>query len=61
MKVAILGCGNMGKAIISGLLAKFPDVSLVAFDKNDMALTSLPDEAVVLAPEEWCEKETFPT
>ena len=60
MKVAILGCGNMGKAIISGLLAKFPDVSLVAFDKNDMALTSLPDEAVVLAPEEWCEKENVP-
>jgi pyrroline-5-carboxylate reductase len=60
MKVAILGCGNMGKAIISGLLSRNPDVSLVAFDKNDMALTSLPDEVVVLSPEEWCEKENIP-
>jgi pyrroline-5-carboxylate reductase len=60
MKVAILGCGTMGKAIISGLVAKYPDISIVAYDKNDAALTSLPDEAVVLAPEEWCEKENIP-
>ncbi|HEX7509877.1 MAG TPA: pyrroline-5-carboxylate reductase [Chitinivibrionales bacterium] len=60
MKVAVLGCGNMGKALIAGLLAKNPDVSVVAFDKNDTALTTLPDEAVVLAPEEWCEKENIP-
>ena len=60
MKVAILGCGNMGKALIAGLVAKYPDVSILAFDKNDAALTSLPDEAVVLAPEEWCDKENVP-
>jgi pyrroline-5-carboxylate reductase len=60
MKVALLGCGNMGKAIISGLLNKYPDSTIIAYDKSDAALTSLPDEVVVLPPEEWFEKENMP-
>ncbi len=60
MKVAFLGCGNMGKAVIAGLLNKYPDTSVMAFDKNDAALTELPDEVVVLPPEEWFEKENIP-
>jgi pyrroline-5-carboxylate reductase len=60
MKVALLGCGNMGRAIVSGLLSKFSDISIIAFDKSDAALTALPDQALVLAPEEWWEKENIP-
>jgi pyrroline-5-carboxylate reductase len=60
MKVALLGCGNMGRAIVSGLLSKFSDISIIAFDKSDAALTALPDQALVLAPEEWWEKENVP-
>ncbi len=60
MKVAFLGCGNMGKAMASGLLKKYPDASVIAFDKSDSALTELPDEVVVLAPEEWPEQENIP-
>ena len=60
MKVALLGCGNMGKAVITGLLSKYPDSTIIAYDKNDATLTSLPDEVVVLSPEEWFEKENIP-
>ena len=60
MKVAILGCGNMGKAVMAGLLNKYSDSSIIAYDKNDAALTNLPDEVVVLAPEEWFEQENIP-
>jgi pyrroline-5-carboxylate reductase len=60
MKVALLGCGNMGRAIVSGLLAKFSDISIIAYDKSDTALTALPDQVLVLAPEEWWERENVP-
>jgi len=60
MKVAILGCGNMGRAIIAGLIAKYDDSALIAYDINDAALTSLPDEVLVLAPEEWFEGDNIP-
>lgn len=60
MKVALLGCGNMGRAIVSGLLSKYSDISIIAFDKSDTALTALPDQVLVLAPEEWWEKENVP-
>jgi pyrroline-5-carboxylate reductase len=60
MKIALLGCGNMGRAIISGLLAKDAETAIIAFDKNDKALTALPDQVLVLTPEEWYEKENVP-
>jgi pyrroline-5-carboxylate reductase len=60
MKIALLGCGNMGKAVITGLIHKYPDNTIIAFDKNDAALTKLPDEVVVLPPEEWFERENIP-
>jgi pyrroline-5-carboxylate reductase len=60
MKIALLGCGNMGRAIISGLLAKDGETAIIAFDKNDKALTALPDQVLVLAPEEWYENENVP-
>jgi len=60
MKIALLGCGNMGKAIIAGLLKKYDDIALLAYDKNDAALTSLPDEVLVIPPEEWYDDDTMP-
>ena len=45
---------------MTGLLNKYPDSFIIAYDKNDAALTHLPDEVVVLTPEEWFEKENIP-
>jgi pyrroline-5-carboxylate reductase len=60
MKVALLGCGNMGRAIISGLQKKYDDIAIIAYDKNDAALTSLPDAILVIPPEEWYDGDNTP-
>ncbi len=53
MRVAVLGCGNMGRAVISGLLKRYNDVSIIAYDKNEAVLKFLPDEVLVVSPDEW--------
>jgi pyrroline-5-carboxylate reductase len=53
MRVAILGCGNMGRAIIASLLKRYNDISIIAFDKTEGALKHLPDQALVVSPDEW--------
>jgi len=53
MRVAVLGCGNMGRAIIAGLLKRYDDISVIAFDKSDESLKHLPDDALVVSPDEW--------
>jgi pyrroline-5-carboxylate reductase len=53
MRVAVLGCGNMGRAIITGLLKRYDDISIIAYDKSDASLKHLPDEALVVSPDEW--------
>jgi pyrroline-5-carboxylate reductase len=60
MRIAILGCGNMGRAIIAGLLRRYDDISIIAFDKSDASLKHLPDEALVVPPEEWALEENSP-
>jgi pyrroline-5-carboxylate reductase len=60
MKVALLGCGNMGRAIIAGLLKTYDDIAIIAYDKNDAALTSLPDAVLVVPPEEWYDGDNVP-
>jgi pyrroline-5-carboxylate reductase len=57
MRIAVLGCGNMGRAIIESLLSRYNDVSIIAFDKSDASLKQLPDEALVIPPEEWENEE----
>ena len=43
MRVAILGTGNMGKAIISGLLNSHGKTfNVIAYDKNKSAYSGLP-------------------
>jgi pyrroline-5-carboxylate reductase len=53
MRIAVLGCGNMGRAIIAGLLKRYDDISIIAYDKSDDSLKHMPDEALVVPPEEW--------
>ncbi|HUI92033.1 MAG TPA: pyrroline-5-carboxylate reductase [Chitinivibrionales bacterium] len=60
MRIAVLGCGNMGRAIVAGLLKKYDDVSIIAFDKSDAVLKHLPDEALVVSPDEWILDENKP-
>jgi pyrroline-5-carboxylate reductase len=53
MRVAVLGCGNMGRAIITSLLKRYGDISVIAYDKSEAVLKFLPDEALVVPPDEW--------
>ncbi len=57
MRIAVLGCGNMGRAIISSLLKRYDDISIIAYDKSETSLTYLPDEALVVPPDEWDQPE----
>jgi pyrroline-5-carboxylate reductase len=60
MRIAVLGCGNMGRAIIAGLLKRYDDISIIAYDKSDASLKLLPDEALVVPPDEWELEENRP-
>ncbi len=44
MKVSVIGCGNLGSAVVKGLVAEGYDV--VACDKDADALAALPDEGI---------------
>src|SRR5512133_3473313 len=51
-KVAILGTGNMGKALIAGLRVKYGDnVTIVAYDQVETSLDGLGVD--VKKPQEW--------
>ncbi len=60
MRIAVLGCGNMGLAMISGMLSRIDDISIIAYDKSDESLTRLPDEVLVVPPDEWEQTENMP-
>ena len=53
MRIAVLGCGTMGQAIIRQLLRQDDDIAIIAYDKSDASLKLLPDEALVVSPDEW--------
>jgi pyrroline-5-carboxylate reductase len=50
----------MGRAIIAGLLKTNSDVSIIAYDKSEAVLKFLPDEALVVPPDEWDLEENRP-
>jgi pyrroline-5-carboxylate reductase len=53
-KIAILGCGNMGKALIGGISNAFgSDCSLTAFDLNPLSLSGLPESVVIRRFADW--------
>ncbi|MDR2693971.1 MAG: pyrroline-5-carboxylate reductase [Chitinispirillales bacterium] len=54
MNLAILGTGNMGRAIIGGLKRAYGgDVRIVAWDKAAGALDGLGDGVEVVSPPDW--------
>ncbi|HEX2958632.1 MAG TPA: pyrroline-5-carboxylate reductase [Chitinispirillaceae bacterium] len=54
IKIAILGCGNMGKALIGGISNAFGSkCSLTVFDLNPVALSGLPESVVIHRFEDW--------
>jgi pyrroline-5-carboxylate reductase len=61
MKIAILGTGNMGKAIMSGLLQTFGEtITILAYDKIPESLTGLDSRAKVAEPDSWFRSEPMP-
>lgn len=55
MKLAVLGCGNMGSAIITGIEKKY-DWSIVAYDLNRDLIEQFENVAYE-DPKEWLKKE----
>ena len=61
MKIAVLGTGHMGGAIIDALVRAYEtEVSVIAYDTNEAALRELPDNVLVCSPDEWNEPENIP-
>lgn len=60
MKIGVIGTGNMGKAIIGGLLKKYDQISIRAFDLNPSAYVGLPSSVEVSPPESWFEQNWNP-
>ena len=54
MRVGILGTGNMGKAIIAGLLKRYGDAArLFAWDARAEACQKLPSQVSCCEVEQW--------
>lgn len=61
MNIGVIGTGNMGKALIGGLVKKYSnDVFIRAFDLNESAYTGLPSVVNISSPETWFEKNVSP-
>lgn len=61
MNIGIVGTGNMGKALIGGLLKTYnQNLSIHAFDLNESAYNGLPSAVNVSHPQSWFEKGDAP-
>ncbi len=60
MHIAVLGCGNMGRAIINGVLADQPHIKITAYDKEVQATDLLPDVVTVKDPNTWFDTRDLP-
>lgn len=61
MNIGIIGTGNMGKALIGGLLKTYnQNVSIRAFDLNQSAYDGLPSTVEVSHPQSWFEQGCAP-
>jgi pyrroline-5-carboxylate reductase len=59
MKVAVLGTGNMGRALIAGLKKAYGEkVSIIAFDQIEKSLSGL--DVQVLQPHDWFANNNTP-
>ncbi|MBD3392625.1 MAG: pyrroline-5-carboxylate reductase [Chitinivibrionales bacterium] len=54
MKLAVLGCGNMGSALIAGLRTKLGTrARIAAYDKRASAMRHLPRTVSKISPADW--------
>ncbi|MDR0307773.1 MAG: pyrroline-5-carboxylate reductase [Chitinispirillales bacterium] len=54
MRIAVLGTGNMGRALIGGLLRAYGDaVRIAGYDKMPQALEGLGCGVEIIAPQDW--------
>ena len=61
MNIGIIGTGNMGKALIGGLLKTYnQNISICAFDLNESAYSGLPPTVKVSHPQSWFEQDSAP-
>lgn len=60
MNIGVIGTGNMGKALIGGLLKKYSNISINAFDLNKSALDGLPSSVNVSTPATWFKEGSAP-
>jgi pyrroline-5-carboxylate reductase len=61
MNIGIIGTGNMGKALIGGLLKTYDkNISIRAFDLNESAYRGLPSAVEVSHPQSWFEQGGAP-
>jgi pyrroline-5-carboxylate reductase len=61
MKLAVLGVGNMGRAIIKGVQARFSgQIQIIAFDANPKATENLAKDVIVAAPGQWPSQDILP-
>lgn len=59
MNIAVLGTGNMGKALINGLKNAYHDkISIIAYDQNEKTLAGL--DAHLMNPLKWFDGDLFP-
>ncbi len=60
MKIAVLGTGNMGRAIIDGLLRKYENtVTITAYDLRPAALHNLDKRVDVAEPQQWVQMDAI--
>lgn len=60
MHIAVLGCGNMGRAIINGLRAGQPHITITAYDKYPQAIEHLPEGVHFVSPDTWFDGDKTP-
>jgi pyrroline-5-carboxylate reductase len=61
MKIAVLGTGNMGKALIAGLHRRYgEEIGIIAWDNNSDVVEGLDGAAVIMKPDKWFTGETVP-
>lgn len=53
MRIAVLGTGNMGRAMVEGIKARVPHASIVAWDALPASFEKLPAGIDVLPPSKW--------
>jgi len=60
MNIGVIGTVNMGIALICGLLNKYNNVSIKAFDLNESAYSGLHSSVNISYPENWFNQDTVP-